>query len=161
MRRPPLVLLAVPALALARLLSAHGIGLGLRLAAASACLLIPGALIARILRLRGLAPVLAWTLASLLLSLAVTFWLHRSLWLTLALLGGISLAALPAALRRRARMLGRGELLVLAAGIAFGIALWWVATLDGDAFFHLARVRKLELFGSLSLRNVGEFKDGG
>ena len=40
-RRLPLVLLAVPALALARLLPAEGIGLGLRLGAATACLLIP------------------------------------------------------------------------------------------------------------------------
>src|SRR5438045_1434592 len=49
---------------------------------------------------------------------------------------------------------------VVAAGIGFGITLWYVAVLDGDAFFHLARVRKLEVFGSLSLQNVGEFKDG-
>src|SRR5207237_7392756 len=51
------------------------------------------------------------------------------------------------------------EAAVLAAGIAFGIALWHVAVLDGDAFFHLARVRKLEVFGTLSLHDIGEFRD--
>src|SRR5207248_11012118 len=51
---------------------------------------------------------------------------------------------------------------LLLLGLAFGIALWHVApALDGDALFHLARVRKLDAFGSLSLRTVDEFKDGG
>jgi hypothetical protein len=161
-RRPPLVLLAVPALAVARLLPAEGIGLGLRLGAATACLLIPGALISGALRLRGFAPALAWSLAALLLALAITFGLHRSLWLTLALVGAVAVAALPFAVRANDldRRLDRAELAVVAAGVAFGIALWFVAVLDGDAFFHLARVRKLEVFGSLSLQNVGEFKDG-
>lgn len=161
MNRIPFVLLAVPALALARLLPAHGIGLGLRLAAATACLLIPGALISRGLRLRGLAPVLGWSLAALLFALAVTFAVHESLWLTLALLAAVSFVALPFAFRPVERWVGRAELAVLAAGIAFGIGLWFVAVLDGDAFFHLARVRKLEVFGSLSLKNVGEFAHGG
>ena len=171
MRRAPLVLLAVPALALARLLPADGIGLGLRLGAATACLLIPGALISRGLRLRGFAPALAWSLAALLFALAITFAVHSSLWLTLAVTGGVAVAALPFALRDvpgdRVRghgwVPGRGDLVkvgVVATGVAFGIALWFVAVLDGDAFFHLARVRKLEAFGSLSLQNVGEFKDG-
>ncbi len=161
-RRLPLVLLAVPALALARLLPADGVGLGLRLGAATACLLIPGALISRALRVRGLAPVVAWSLAALLFALAITFAVHSSLWLTLALLGAVALVALPLALRANDldHKLDRPELAVIAAGIAFGIALWSVAVLDGDAFFHLARVRKLEVFGSLSLQNVGEFKDG-
>jgi hypothetical protein len=164
-RRPPLVLLAVPALATSRLLPADGGGLALRLGAATACLLIPGVLISRVLRLRGLAPALAWSLAALLLALAVTFAVHRSLWLTLGLLGAVAVVCFPFALRDVTGdpVDGRGELVelgVLAIGIAFGIALWFVAVLDGDAFFHLARVRKLEVFGSLSLQNVGEFKDG-
>lgn len=162
MSRPPLVLLAVPALAVARLLPADGVGLGLRLGAATACLLIPGALISRALRLRGLAPDLAWSLAALLFALAITFAVHSSLWLTLALMGAVAVAALPFAFR--ANNLDQGldlvKLAVIAAGIGFGIALWYVAVLDGDAFFHLARVRKLEVFGSLTLQNVGEFKDG-
>jgi hypothetical protein len=160
-RRVPLLLLAVPALALARLLPAHGVGLGLRLAAATACLLIPGALISRALRLRTAAPMLAWSLAALVAALAVTFGVHSSLRLTLALLAAVALLALPFAFRPLPAWPGRGELAVLGVGIAFGIALWFVAVLDGDAFFHLARVRKLEVFGSLSLRNVGEFKHGG
>ena len=171
MRRVPLVLLAVPALALARLLPADGVGLGLRLGAATACLLIPGALISRALRLRGFAPALAWSLAVLLVALAITFGVHSSLWLTLAIVGGLAACALPFALRDMSgdRVPGHGwgtgrggiaKLGVVAAGIVFGIALWYVAVLDGDAFFHLARVRKLETFGSLSLQNVGEFRDG-
>src|SRR5262249_26532473 len=160
-RRIPLVLLAVPALGVARLLPADGVGLGLRLGAATACLLIPGALVSRGLRLRGIAPAFAWSIAALLVALAVTFAVHSSLWLTLALLGAVALGALPFALR----VPDEGgidwiEVGVLAVGVGFGIALWWVAVLDGDAFFHLARVRKLEAFGSLSLQNVGEFKDG-
>jgi hypothetical protein len=160
MKRAPLVLLAVPALALARLLPAEGIGLGLRLGAATACLLVPGALISRGLRLRGFAPALAWSLAALLLALAITFAFHGSLWLTVALLGAVSLAALPFSFRALEPWRYRTELWVVVAGMGFGIALWYVAVLDGDAFFHLARVRKLEVFHSLSLQNVGEFKDG-
>ena len=162
MRRVPLVLVAAPALVVARLLPAHGVGLGLRLAAATACLLIPGALISRALRLRGFAPALAWSLGALLFTMAVMFALHRSLWLTLALLGGVAVGALPFALLANDldHKLDRAKLTVIGAGIAFSVALWFVAVLDGDAFFHLARVRKLEVFGSLSLQNVGEFKDG-
>ncbi len=160
MSRIPFLLLAVPALALARLLPATGVGLGLRLTAATACLLIPGALISRAVRLRGLAPTFAWSLAAVLAALAVTFAVHGSLVLTVVLLGVIAAAALPFSFRPVATLVGRGELAVLAAGIALGIGLWFVAVLDGDAFFHLARVRKLETFGSLSLRNVGEFADG-
>jgi hypothetical protein len=161
LRRIPLVLLAVPALGLARLLPASGVGLGLRLAAATACLLIPGALISRALRLRGFAPAVAWSLAALLFAMTIMFALHRSLWLTLALLAGLAVGALPFALLL-ADLDHRpdwAKLAVIAAGIAFGVALWFVAVLDGDAFFHLARVRKLEVFSSLSLQNVGEFKD--
>jgi hypothetical protein len=160
MRRFPLVLLAVPALGVARLLPADGIGLALRLGAAVGCLLIPGALISRALRLRGFAPALAWSVAALLFALAVTFAVHGSLWLTLALLGGVAVLALPFAVGSGPVRLEWVELAALAAGIGFGVALWYVAVLDGDAFFHLARVRKLEAFGSLSLQNVGEFKDG-
>jgi hypothetical protein len=161
-RRLPLVLVAVPALGVARLLPGEGIGLALRLAAATACLLIPGALISRALRLRGFAPALAWSVAALLFALAVTFALHRSLWLTLVLLGAVAVVALPLAVLADdvARAIDWPKVAVLAAGIGFGVALWFVAVLDGDAFFHLARVRKLEVFGSLSLQDVGEFRDG-
>ena len=48
--------------------------------------------------------------------------------------------------RRRGRPRdGRVELLVVAAGVAFGIALWHVAgDVQGDGLFPLARIRKLE-----------------
>jgi hypothetical protein len=159
-RRIPLVLLAVPALVVARLLPAHGVGLGLRLGAALACLLIPGALISRAIRLRGFAPALAWSLAALFFAFTVTFAVHGSLWLALALVAAVAAVAVPFSFRALEPWRYRAELCVVLAGIGFGIALWFVAVLDGDAFFHLARVRKLEVLGSLSLQNVGEFKDG-
>src|SRR4029453_3196039 len=65
-KRVPLVLAALPALGVARLLPADGVGLGLRLGAATACLLIPAPLISRAFRLRGLAPAFAWSFAALL-----------------------------------------------------------------------------------------------
>src|SRR4029453_10533803 len=43
-----------------------------------------------------------------------------------------------------------------------GVLLWHVAgEIGGDGLFHLARVRKLEAFDSLSLEAVDEFADGG
>lgn len=52
--------------------------------------------------------------------------------------------------------------LVLLLGIVFGMLLWQVAgQIDGDALFHLARIRKLDEFGALSLHAVNEFRDGG
>jgi hypothetical protein len=53
--------------------------------------------------------------------------------------------------------------LVASAGVGFGIALWFLMRhlTGGDDLFHLARVRKLDDFGRLSLRSVDEFRDGG
>ena len=166
MRRVPWELTALPALGVARLLPETGWGLWVRLAAATACLLLPGALVARALRVRGFSAALAWSLAALFVATAVTFAVHSSLGLTLILLGAIAAAALVAILRRRP---GQGQtpwglsLPVAAAGVGFGIALWFVMghLTGGDALFHLARVRKLDDFGSLSLRSVDEFRDGG
>ena len=43
-----------------------------------------------------------------------------------------------------------------------GLLLWHVAgNIGGDGLFHLARVQKLDAFGSLSLGAVNEFADGG
>jgi hypothetical protein len=154
--------LAAPALlGLSRLLPAEGAGLAFRLAAATACLLLPGALVARALRLEGLAPALAWSMAALFAAMALMFAVHESLWLALAVLGAIALAAAPFALRRASLRFSPWSLGVLAIGAAIGIALWWIAGYDNDAFFHLARVRKLLAFDSLSLRSVDEFRDGG
>jgi hypothetical protein len=162
-------LLALPALALARLAPETGWGLGLRLAAATACLLIPGFLIAAAVRAPGFSAVLAWSLGALFVATAVMFAVHSSLWLALILLVVISVAALIAPLVRpesRDRP-PRGQplvpLAVAVAGVGFGIALWFLMRhlTGGDDLFHLARVRKLDDFGTLSLRSVDEFRDGG
>ena len=162
MRRLPWALLALPALALARLLPEHGLGLGLRLAAATVVLLVPGALVARALGQPGGAATLAWSLGALFLALGLVFALHTALWPALVVLGAVSVGVLPAALRRRRERPPRGFALVLVGGIALGVAVWYVAgALEGDALFHLARVRKLDAFGDLSLASVNEFRDGG
>ena len=153
-------LLAPVALALSRLLPADGIGLGMRLGAATACLLLPGALVSRALGVSGLAGVLAWSMTALFGATAVMFAVHGSLWLALILLVVVALGALPFALRQRdEHSPWRAGVVLL--GIAAGISLWWVSRYDGDAFFHLARVQKLLAFDSLSLRSVDEFRDGG
>jgi hypothetical protein len=158
----PLTWLAAPVLlGLSRLLPAEGAGLAVRLAAATACLLLPGALIARALRLDGLAPALVWSLAALFCATAAMFALGASLWFALAVLGAIACVAAVFALGRPSPGVSPWSLLVLALGAAAGISLWWVSRYDGDAFFHLARVQKLLALDSLSLRSVDEFRDGG
>jgi hypothetical protein len=134
----------------------------LRLALATGVLLLPGAVVARALGLRGAAATLAWSLALLFGALAVTFLVGGSLTLTLVLLLAGGAAALPAAWR--APRWGRipGWHWVLAAGVVLGLLLWHVAgEIGGDGLFHLARVRKLDAFDSLSLDTVNEFADGG
>src|SRR5919198_2142796 len=136
----------------------------LRLAGATALLLLPGALLAQGLGLGGLSPTLVLSLAGLAVALAFTFLVHGSLWLAVALYGLFGLGALVLAVARRSgRPRGGGiELLVVALGVAFGIALWHVAgDVQGDGLFHLARIRKLMAFDSLHLRTVDEFRDGG
>ncbi|HKP18154.1 MAG TPA: DUF6541 family protein, partial [Gaiellaceae bacterium] len=166
MRRIPWELLALPALGIARLLPETGAGLWLRLAAATACLLLPGALIARALRVPGFSSALAWSLGALFAATAVMFAVHASLSLALILLLVLAAVALPVVLLRRTGQQGGSPAATLAvgvAGLAFGIALWFVMRhlTGGDDLFHLARVRKLDAFGDLSLRSVDEFKDGG
>ncbi len=157
----PLVWLAAPALlGLSRLAPAHGIGLGFRLAAATACLLLPGALVTRALGVGGLAGAFAWSMAALFGATAVMFALHTSLWVALVLLGVVALVAAPFALRRSMEV-SAWSLAVLGLGAVAGISLWWVSGYDGDAFFHLAREQKLLGLDSLSLRAVDEFRDGG
>ncbi len=158
----PVLLLALPLYGVARLLPAEGVGLWLRLVSASLLLLLPGALVARALRLRGASVAVAWALAALTLALAVVFTVHSSLWLALAVLGAVALAAFPFALRVRSGPPAWDTLAVALAGLGFGIALWRVAGIvHGDALFHLGRIRKLDAFGSLHLRTVDEFRDGG
>jgi len=149
------------ALGVARLLPEHGVGLYLRLGAATLALLLPfaGA---------GASEALAWSMGALVLSMAVTFAVHASLELTLILYAAIAVGASLLRSRRRSRASeapgGEWETpgLVLLAGVGFGIALWHLAgPVQGDALFHLGRVRKLDDLGSLSLHAVDEFRDGG
>jgi hypothetical protein len=165
-RRVPWELAALPALGIARLLPETGGGLWVRLAAATACLLLPGALVARSLRTPGFSAALAWSLGALFVSTAVMFAVHSSLGLALGLLALIAAAALTAAALRPLRQgqTPRGlSLGVAAAGVGFGVALWFLMRhlTGGDDLFHLARVRKLDELGGLSLRSVDEFRDGG
>ena len=184
MRRVPWELVALPALGVARLLPETGWGLWARLAAATACLLLPGALIARALRVPGFSAALAWSLGALFAATAVMFAVHSSLGLALIVLAAIAAAALVVAVLRSSNTVLQGEktgeiparehdlcpsntvlqgFVVAAAGVGFGIALWFVTRRlsGGDDLFHLARVRKLDDFGGLSLRSVDEFRDGG
>jgi hypothetical protein len=164
--RLPLVLAAPPLLVLARFLPDEGVGLALRLALATLTLLLPGVLLARALRLPGAAPAFALSLGALFLALFAVFALESTIWLALAVLIAIALAAFPFSLRRAvARRRHDWELPslgVVALGIAYAVPIWYYApALRGDALFHLARARKLATFDDLSLDRVAEFADGG
>jgi hypothetical protein len=158
----PILLLSLPLLGVARLLPAEGVGLWLRLVAASLVLLVPGALVARALRLRGASATAVWGLAVLAPALLAVFLVHSSIWLALFVLGGVALVALPFALRVVSGPPAWDTLGVALAGLLFGVALWHVAgAVEGDALFHLGRVQKLDAFGDLHVRSVDEFIDGG
>jgi hypothetical protein len=162
--RAPALLAAVPLLGIARLFPAgDGFGLWLRLAAATLVLFLPGRLLARALGLRGAAPALAWSAALVAGALAITFAVNGSLDLTLALVLAAGFVALfPATGGRRRRDVPPGRGLVVLAGLALGGALWFVeSAIDGDALFHLGRMRKLVDLSSLSLHDIGEFQHGG
>jgi hypothetical protein len=129
---------------------------------ANAALLLPGALVARALGQRSVSATLAWSLALIFGALIVTFAVGSSLSLTLVLLLAAGLVAVRFARRapRPDRIPGRRG--VFAAGAVLGLLLWHVAgNIGGDGLFHLARVQKLDAFGSLSLDAVNEFADGG
>jgi len=144
------------------------IWLYLRLAAATAVLLLPGVLVARALAQRTLSAALAWALAVLAAGMGVMFLVHGSLLLALGIAAALGAVALALSLRLRfpsnSLLLrdGLAPLLVLAGGTALGIALWRLAgPVDGDALFHLARVRKLLAFDHVGIHTVDEFRDGG
>jgi hypothetical protein len=148
---------ALALLALARLLPASGAGLYLRLATATAVVLLPGRLLAG----GGMSATLGWSVGAAAAAFAVTFAVHGSLTLVLVLLAVLTLALVVRS-PRAAEEPGRDAGLVLLAGAIVGIALWHVlGPVQGDGLFHLARVRKLVELGGLSLRSVDEFKDGG
>jgi len=157
----PLTLVA--ALVAARwVLPETGLGLLLRLALATALVLLPGRLIARALGLRGASATLALGLAALFGALAVVFLVHGTLDLAAVLLALVGLAAWSGSRRRLPKTGGPGWVLVAAGGVLLGLLLWGVAgEIGGDGLFHLARVRKLGAFDDLSLGSVNEFADGG
>ena len=167
------VVLAAPAvLGIARLLPAEGLGLALRLAAASVCvLLLPGGIFVRAMSRPHtfgvtIAASFAWSLAALAGALAITFATDGTIETTLWLLAGFSgVCLVPALLRapvpsepdERKTLAG-----VAAAGVVFAGAVWWTAnTIWGDGLFHLGRVRKLDAFDLTSLSVVNEFREGG
>jgi uncharacterized protein DUF6541 len=167
-----LVLGAPAVLGLTRLLPAEGVSLALRLAAATACvLLLPGAIVVRALGRptaisASVAGALAWSLGALFAAVAFTFAVDGSIETTLVALAGVSAAALVPALLRAPVPLARTHAwagaAVLAAGVAFAGVVWWSASsIQGDALFHLGRVTKLESLDELSSINVvNEFRDG-
>jgi len=167
-----LVAAAPLALGLGRLLSPHGVGIVLRLAAATACvLLLPGGIFVRALGRPAafsvaVAASFAWSMAALAGALALTFLVDGTIDTTLWLLVAFSAVALVPALMRapvasepteRRSVAG-----VFAAGAIFAGVVWWTAnTIYGDGFFHLGRVRKLETLDLTSLNVVDEFRQGG
>ena len=160
--RAPILLLALPLLGVARLLPATGFGLWLRLVAATLVLFLPGALVARALRLRGASATVAFALGALGPALALVFFVHTSIWLAAVVLAVIAVVALPLALRVVSGPPSWDTLAVAFAGLVLGALLWHVAgVVNGDALFHLGRVRKLVDFGNLHVRSVDEFRDGG
>jgi hypothetical protein len=162
LRRLPGLLLALPLLGIACLLPETGFGLWLRLTAATLVLLLPGQLIARALGRRGSPAVISWSVALVGVALGITFAVHGSLTLTLALTLVAGAVALPFSLRAKTEPAPRGRWAVAIGGIALGAALWGIeGAVKGDGIFHLGRVRKLDDLGSLTLRAVDEFKDGG
>ncbi len=134
----------------------------LRLSFALAVVLAPGFVVARALGLRGISASLAWALGIVFAGLAITFLLSASLVITLVIIIGLGLAAVPYAVAARpeAPPFRTGRVALL-AGVLLGIALWWIAgEIGGDGLFHLARARKLVEFGDLSLHSLDEFPDG-
>jgi hypothetical protein len=163
-RRLPFLLAAPPLLVAARFVPAEGVGLALRLGLATLCLLLPGALLARALRLPGAASAFALSLGVLFVALLAVFALQTSILVALAVLLAVTLAAAPFALRGTsgASFGGWPEWLVVALGLAYAVPVWrFASALQGDALFHLARVRKLAELDGLSLDGVAEFADGG
>jgi hypothetical protein len=161
-RRLHWVLVALAALGLARLLPETGVGLWLRLLFATLVLLAPGALIARALRQPGPAATIAWAFGALTFALGFVFVVHTEVWVALVVLLAVSCAVFPFATWRFPGLPPRFTVSLMLLGLVLGMLLWHVAgPLQGDALFHLARVRKLDAFGSLHLRSVDEFRDGG
>jgi hypothetical protein len=168
------MLAAAPVLLLlARLFPPEGVALALRLAAATACvLLLPGAILVRAYGRpaalsASVAGAFVWSLALLFGGLALTFAVDGSIETALVAVGAAAgVALVPAVLRApvpvaRAHAWAGGA--VVAAGVVFGAVVWWTASsVYGDALFHLGRVTKLATFDELAtIDDVNEFREGG
>jgi hypothetical protein len=123
----PILLLSLPLLGVARLLPASGAGLWLRLVAASLVILLPGALVARAVRLRGASATVAWGLGAVGPALLLVFIVHSSIMLALVVLGVLGVVALPFAVRVVSGPPAWDTLSLALAGLLFGIVLWHVA----------------------------------
>jgi hypothetical protein len=135
-----------------------------RLAVATLLVLAPGWLVARALGQRSTSATVVWAFGCLFVAWAVVFILHRTIWLAVAVLAAIGVAAGLVVLRWPRALPERpsGHRSVLVVGVILGGLLWHVAgVVSGDGFFHEGRVRKLVDLGNLHLRTVDEFKDGG
>jgi hypothetical protein len=169
------VAVAVPfaVLGLGWLLPATGVGEVLRLAAAAtSVLLLPGAVVQRLVGWPAelgiaLAGCLAWSLVLLFAALAITFAVGASFTVTLVL---VAVAAVAAAVVGRSRPRPTVErrdalaaLAIAAASLPFLPLVWLVnRTAIRDSLFHIAYARKLDELPRLdSLESVGHFADGG
>ena len=156
-------------LGISRLLPDTGVGLWVRLAAATLVVLFPGTLVARCLGLRSAGAAFAASVTLVGAGLALTFALGASLDVTLAFelaAGALAFAwSLTGRQREGLRLPGGARFvrgIFVLAGIGLGAGIWFVqGAFTGDVFFHLGRIRKLDTLGSLSLHNVGEFAHGG
>ena len=160
---------AVALLGISRLLPHTGLGLWVRLAAATLVVLLPGMLVARCLGQRSAAATLVASVTLVGAGLALTAALGASLNVTLAFVFAAGAVAFVWSLTGRelegvslpgAARFARG--VVALAGVGLGVGIWFVqGAFTGDVFFHLGRIRKLETLHSLSLHDVGEFRHGG
>jgi hypothetical protein len=141
------------------------IELYLRLAGATFVVLLPGLLLARALGRAGGAATIVWSLAVVFVGLLVAFALEASLDVALIVLALAAVAGAVGAAARGRLVLQSHKLapaVVFVAGTVFGWLLWTVLRpVEGDAPFHLGRVRKLLELGDLTPERVGEFADGG
>ena len=106
----------------------------LQLFVGTAVLLAPGWAIGR-----GAAEAFTWSVGLVAAALAITFAVHGSLLLTLALV--LAAGAVALVVRRKNLVTFRHKLIVL-CGLALGGAVWFIeGIVRGDALFHLARMR--------------------
>jgi hypothetical protein len=151
------------------------IGEYLRLAFATAIVLLPGFLVARALGQRSVSAGLAWAFLVLFAAWAVVFAAHGTIRLAAGILAGTGVSAGVIAVRglvRPDQVLPEhedrpdpvlwGRRAVGLAGVIFGLVLWHVeGAVTGDALFHEARVRKLVELKHLHLRSVDDLFHGG